>query len=439
MVEGIVKKYSNFVGFPIYLNDNKVNTVSALWSSEPSAVSDEQHLDFYRYIANAYDTPFFRMHFRTDAPIEIKALFYFPERHMEKYGMGRSDPGVSLYCRKVLIQAKCASILPEWLRFLKGVVDSEDIPLNISRENMQDSALISRMQNVLTKRIIKFLVEQAKKDPETYNKFWEEFSNYIKEGVCSDFVHKADIAQLLRFDSSLGEKKSISLDDYISRMPVDQDEIYYLSAPNKEFALSSPYFESFDKDGIEVLFLYSHIDEFVMKNLDKYNKRKLVSIESANVKSKSKDEESESKDDKEENVKDTEELVSLFKNQLTDKVVSVKVTDRLSNSPAIVVDHESAAVRQMMKYVDATGSSELPKQKLEINIKHPIMKNLVSLSKENPATAALVIEQVFDNALIAAGILDNPRVYSLEFFVFVIIRFPNHLLTGTSDAWIVCT
>jgi len=322
-----------------------------------------------------------------------------------------ADPGVSLYCRKVLIQHKCKTILPEWLRFVKGVVDSEDIPLNISRENMQDSALITRMNNVLTKRVVKFLAQMAKEDAAKYQKFWVEFGNFMKEGICSDFVHKAEIAQLLRFDSSLGETQECSLDDYISRMPVEQDQIYYLCAPNRTFALSSPYFESFDKDGIEVLFLYSNIDDFVMKNLERYNKRTLVSIESANVKTNKKEEAKEEKSEEEQKQNDTDSanLVDFFKVALEDRVVSVKATDRLSNSPAIVVDHQSAAVRKMMAYVDAKGAAELPKQKLEINPAHPTMVKLLKMKDSNSKLATLVAEQVFDNALIAADILDNPR------------------------------
>jgi len=407
VIEGIVKKYSNFVGFPISINDQRVNTVQALWVMDKDKVTPEQHLEFYRYMANAYDTPFFTLHFRTDVPIDIKALFYFPERHMEKYGMGRSDPGVSLYCRKVLIQPKSKAILPDWLRFVKGVVDSEDLPLNISRENMQDSALISRMNNVLTKKIIKFLADMSKTDTAKYIQFYNEFANFIKEGVCSDFTHKADIAQLLRFDTSLGEKQLSSLDDYISRMPIEQKDIYYLCAPSRNFALSSPYFEHFDKEGIEVLFLYSNIDDFVMKNLDKYNKRQLVSIESANVKKKEDSKETKAEDpDQKAN---TEKLVNFFQETLKDKVMSVKATDRLSNSPAIVVDHESGAVRKMMKYVDAAGANELAKQKLEINPKHPTLVNLLKVKDTKPELAKMIAEQIFDNALIAADILDNPR------------------------------
>lgn len=412
VVEGIIKKYSNFVGFPIMLNDAKVNTVAALWTLAKDAVTEEQHLEFYRYLANAYDTPFFNYHFRTDAPLDIKALFYFPERHMEKYGMGRSEPGVSLYCRKVLIQPKSKSILPEWLRFVKGVVDSEDLPLNISRENMQDSALLTKMNSVLTKKLIKFLADISKSNPEKYLKFWAEFGNFIREGVCSDFNHKGEIAQLLRYDTSLGEKTESSLDDYVARMPIDQKDIFYLCAPNRQFALNSPYFEQFNQEGIEVLFLYSHIDDFVMKNLEKYNKRKLVSIEAANLTAKTPEAKSDKPEDakaKEEASKNADTLVAFFQEALKDKVQSVKSTDRLSSSPAIVVDHESSAVRKMMKYVDASGSHDLPKQKLEINTKHPVILRLLTMKDSNPELAKLIAEQVFDNALISADILDNPR------------------------------
>lgn len=412
VVEGIVKKYSNFVGFPISLNDQKVNTVQALWVMEKNKITPEQHLEFYRYLANAYDTPFFTLQFRTDSPIDIKALFYFPERHLEKYGMGRTDPGVSLYCRKVLIQPKSKLVLPDWLRFVKGVVDSEDIPLNISRENMQDSQLIQRINNVLTKKIIKFLADQSKHDPEKYGAFWKEFGQFFKEGVCGDFVHKADIAQLLRFDTSLGENQECSLDDYISRMPLDQKNIYYLSAPNRSFALSSPYFEQFDKSGTEVLFLYHAVDDFVMKTLEKYNKRPLVSIESADVKKsaeETKADESLDESEKEKRKVHAESVVAFFNDILKEKVLSVKATERLSSSPAIVVDHESGAVRKMLSYLDANRVSSLPKQKLEVNPRHPTVMHVMSLKDSKPDLAKMIVEQVYDNALIAADLLDNPR------------------------------
>lgn len=327
--------------------------------------------------------------------------------------MGRLDPGVSLYSRKVLIQPKCATILPEWCRFVKGVVDSEDIPLNISRENMQDSALIQRMNNVLTKRIVRHLDGLSKNEPAKYKDFYKEFSNFIKEGVCSDATNKDEIARLLRYDTSIDDKEMSSLDDYIGRMPPDQQDIFYLYAPNRKYALSSPYFESFDAAGTEVIFIYGHIDDFVMKNLAKYSKRKLVSIESAKAtpsSKKDKDKTEAEKEAEQEAEKEAEKLCVFLRDALDKYVSSVTQTTRLRESPAIVVDHESAAVRQMMKYVDAMGhQSELPKQKLQINPKHPVMQRLAILKDSDPKLATLVAGQVFDNALIAADIMDNPR------------------------------
>jgi len=292
------------------------------------------------------------------------------------------------------------------------VVDSEDLPLNISRENMQDSQLIQRMNNVLTKKIIKYLADQAKTDPVKYGTFWKEFGQFFKEGVCGDFTHKGDIAQLLRFDTSLGENQECSLDDYISRMPIEQKNVFYLSAPNRSFALTSPYFEQFDKSGTEVLFLYHAVDDFVMKTLEKYNKRPLVSIESADVKKPAeepKPDEPVDHAEKEKQKTHSDAVVALFQDLLKEKVLSVKATDRLSSSPAIVVDHESGAVRKMMSYLDTNRTSALPKQKLEVNPKHPTLVHLMNLKDEKPELAKLIVEQVFDNALIAADLLDNPR------------------------------
>jgi HSP90 family molecular chaperone len=306
----------------------------------------------------------------------------------------------------VLIQPKCKAILPDWLRFVKGVVDSEDIPLNVSRENMQDSALITRINNILTKKIIRFLDTESRRDPVAFNKWNDEFGNFIKEGVCTDFTHKDDAAKLLRFDSSAEKEQDalsnyVSLDEYISRMPIEQTAIYYLSAPTREFALNSPYFESFAKKGTEVLFLYQHIDDFVMKNLGTYQTRRLVSIESTEA--------FEAKATEEEKAAQ-QEMVDFVQEFLSDRVSGVTPSERLVSSPAIVVDHESAAVRRMMKYVDATGHQvDLPKQKLEINPTHPILVNAFKIRNSKAELSKLILQQVYDNALIAADILDNPR------------------------------
>jgi len=264
----------------------------------------------------------------------------------------------------------------------------------------------------LTKKIIKYLADQSKNDPVKYGLFWKEFGQFFKEGVCGDFTHKADIAQLLRFDSSLGANQECSLDEYISRMPIDQKNIFYLSAPTRSYALSSPYFEQFDKSGTEVLFLYHAVDDFVMKNLEKYNKRALVSIESADVKKpveEAKPDEKLDPAEKEKQKAHSDAVVAFFQEILKDKVLSVKATERLSNSPAIVVDHESGAVRKMLSYLDANRITTLPKQKLEVNPKHSTLVHVMRMRDTQPELAKMIVEQVYDNALIAADLLDNPR------------------------------
>ena len=443
-IESIIKKYSNFVGFPIYLNGEKVNTVGAIWSQPPSSITEQQHTDFYKYYASAYDTPTYRLHFSIDAPLALQALFYFPSHHMEKYGMGRMEPGVSLYSRKVLISAKSKLVLPEWLRWVKGVVDSEDLPLNISRENMQDTRLLKRINTILTKKTIKYLEDEAHKDVKKYNTFYTEYANFIKEGVCTDHEHRKDIARLLRFDSSIGQQHTtgvkehfpsssdnervlVSLDDYVSRMGAGQKSIYYLSAPNRSFALSSPYYETYKERAVEVLFCYSAIDEFVMKNLTDYNGRKLLSVDSeeAATEEMAADGEQKEKAAWELSVDDEKLLLTYVEGVLKDKASSVTSSKRVMSSPAIIVHSESSAMRRMLKYVeqreDDAAAAPISKQKLELNVRHPIMLRLVarlrtqqqqgaSTSSENDSVGRLVVEQVFDNACVVADLMDNPRV-----------------------------
>jgi len=410
-VENVLKKYSNYVSFPIFINGVRLNVVQALWMMSKRDITDEMHDEFYRYHANAFDTPTYRMHFTTDAPIQINALFYFPERHMEKFGMGRMDPGTSLYSRKVLIKSKAQGLLPEYLRFVQGVVDSEDVPLNISRENMQDSLLITRISAVLTKRVIKFLHDEAVRDPARYATWYREFAQFIKEGVCSDYVHKAELARLLRFESSFGAKgESVSLDEYIARLPPTQTEIYYLCVPNRASAEASPYYESLRAAGTEVLFCYAQMDEFVMKNLKTYAKRKLVSCEEATQTPAA--DASQTAEQRAAKEAEHQTLVAYVKKVLGPKVSSVLVSTRLVQSPAVVVDHDSAAMRNMMRMVDSSllENQTAQKLKLEINPNHPIFRKVVAARESNPLVANAVVEQVFDNALIAADILDNPRM-----------------------------
>ena len=420
-IKEVIKKYSNFVSFPIKVNGEAVNTISAIWTEDKNSLTKQQYTDFYKYMSNAFDEPKYTIHFRADAPIDLKCLFFVPTFHTEKFGMGRIEPGVNLYSRKVLIESKPKDLLPDWLRFVKGVVDSEDLPLSLSREKPQDSRLLGRIRDVLTRKIVRFLEEQKKKEPEAFKEFYTEYNFFLKEGVCHDFKFMDQISKLLMFESSKEEAGILtSLDDYVGRCPPEQKEIYYLVAPSREAALLSPYYEQFKSSDVEVLFLYQTIDDFVMRNVNTFNGRSLVSAETSSVDLDKEGDKDEGEEDSETKLSQDEVTVvcEWLKTALGEaRVREVKTTNRLSSSPACVTDHESGAMRRMMKMVDQTNqqqSAALPPQVLEINPNHAIIRTLAEVSKQSDnadaqAVAKLVAEQVLDNALIAAGLVDDPR------------------------------
>ncbi|RUP47403.1 hypothetical protein BC936DRAFT_145769 [Jimgerdemannia flammicorona] len=252
-IDSVIKKYSNFVGFPIHLNGTKVNTVEPLWTQDKSAVTTDQHREFYRFVANAWDDPQFTLHYRTDAPMSIRSILYVPEHLLSNELLGqRLEPGVSLYSRKVLIQPKSKALLPEWLRFVKGVVDLEDLPLNVSRELLQDNVL-SKLRNIMTARIIRWFHNESHQNPDKFNKFFLDFGQFLKEGICIDAQSKKDIAKLLRYETSATkEGELIGLKEYVERKKEGQERIYYLLTPKRKFAEESPYLEAFRKKDIEV-------------------------------------------------------------------------------------------------------------------------------------------------------------------------------------------
>lgn len=408
VVERIIKKYSNFVNFPILLNGKIVNTIKALWTMNKNEITEEQHKEFYQFISHAYDSPRFHFYYSIDSPVNIRGLFYIGQQHSEKFGLGKLESGVSLFSRRVLIQSKAKGILPEWLRFIKGVVDSEDIPLNISREHLQDSALIQRISNILTRRLLKWIYEEATKDPQEYKLFFDEFGNFFKEGICTDMSYKEDVAKLLRFESSKTEPEKVtSLEEYIERMTSTQKSILYIIAPNRALAEASPYFEGFKSSNKEVLFMYNQLDEFVMNSLNHFKGKKLLSVESTDARSEVEDVPPTQQERLDEDI--IRPLIDWMRDVLVDKVSKIEITDRLVDSPAIIVNHESASVRRMMKYMDPQRTGEIAKQQMQINPRHPIYKGLATLKTSQPLTAKLIVEQIFDNALIGAGLMEDPR------------------------------
>ncbi|CEG64417.1 hypothetical protein RMATCC62417_01394 [Rhizopus microsporus] len=412
-VDSIIKKYSNFVGFPIYLNGKEVNTIEAIWTKDRNSVTAEQHKQFYRFIANAWDDPQYTLHFKTDSPLSISSVLYIPEKHMELLGE-QVEPGVSLYSRKVLIQAKSAGLLPKYLRFLKGVVDSEDIPLNVSRELLQDN-ILSRLRMVMTSRILKWLDTEAKKDPKKYDEFFLDYGQFIKEGACTDAMHKREIAKLLRFESSTSKPGDtmISLEEYTKRAKEGQKRIYYLLTPKRKYAEESPYTEVFKKNGVELLYLYDTVDEFVVNHLKEFQGYDLISADSPEAASDPLLQQHKEDKDKSLSDDDAKALAKWIEQTLGDEVVKgVNVSRRLNTFPAIVLEHESPAMRKMMQMMQGSAKmEELPPTPtlLEINPDHPVMKGIFGMRQTNPELAKLVTEQIYDNALCAAGVLDDPR------------------------------
>ena len=407
-VEQIIQRYSSFVPFPIELNTKRLNTVQAIWARSKSEIKEEEYNEFYTFVGHDHDQPRFRLHFSADAPLAIQALLFVPQRNFESMGMGRMESEVNLYCRKVLIQAKAKGLFPEWLRFLKGVVDSEDLPLNISRETMQDTSLMQKLNKVLTGRFLKFLEEQAEKAAEAYAKFYAEYQRFLKEGVVTDFLHKEALGKLLRLESSaLDPGKLTSLADYLKRMPSEQKEIYCLLTPNRAAAESSPYFEVFRERKWEVLFLYDPWDEFVMEHLHTFDGKALKLAEKADLSL------SETRKDGAMSADAAKSLSQWLKATLGDKVGEVRVSQRLVESPAVVVDADkfmTASMRRMMKAMKQDAEMAAPgKHDLEINPTHPIMARLEAMRLQDGPLAASVAEQILDNARVAAGLLDDPR------------------------------
>eukprot|EP00004_Rigifila_ramosa_P023995 TRINITY_DN6841_c0_g1_i1.p1 TRINITY_DN6841_c0_g1~~TRINITY_DN6841_c0_g1_i1.p1 ORF type:complete len:703 (+),score=207.70 TRINITY_DN6841_c0_g1_i1:2373-4481(+) len=405
-VQRIIKQYSNFVGYPIRLNSEIVNTVDALWLKDKASVTQEQHAEFYRFISHMFDSPAFTLHYHTDSPVSIRSLFYVGQTNMERFGMGRTEPGVSVFSRRVLIKPRAKEILPDWLRFISGVVDSEDLPLNVSRENLQDSGLIRRLNDVLTRRIIKWLSEEAKKDSDKYAKFYSDFHGFLKEGAYTDAKNKNEIAKLLRFDSSAAaDGKLVSLDDYVERLNKanegkeegkKQKAIYYLIGQNRSLCQSSPYLEAFRSKQTEVLFCFDSRDDFVFQSVEKYADFEFQNIEKT----------LESNSDAEAQTLSAG-FLTWFRETVPSLVSEARFSQRLVDSPAIVVNHIPSSVRNLRRIYAHNEVEPIMKYELELNPKHPLVRKLDSLRTSEPDLATTVAAQIVDNALLAAGLLDD--------------------------------
>jgi len=435
-VKEIVDKYSSFVSFPIQLNGTVLNEVKPLWTLENKDIDEDMHLKFFRHLSgNDQDHYMYKLHYKTDAPVNIRSMFYVDEKRPSLLEMTKdttANSGISLYSRKVLIQHNTAGVVPKWMRFLRGVIDSEDIPLNISRELLQNNALISKLRETVTSRVVRFFLQQSKRDAEKYMKFHDGYKMYITEGVLSEDTQdkREEVAQLLRYESSHTSKgDSTGLKEYITRMKEGQKHIYYLCAPNRELAESSPYFEALKGKDVEVLYCFDAYDEVLMMQLGKFNEKQLFSVENEIVADMFKPVESDDKsadvttDDAaadaslQLSVSQADELTAWAKQSLGMKADDVKVTDKLDKHPAMVTVWEMGSIRHFLRsqyLTDSKGLSEeekiaLFKPTLQLNKSHSVVMKLNKLKDENEELAAMVLRQLYDNAMVSAGLTEDAR------------------------------
>jgi molecular chaperone HtpG len=413
-IKSTVKKYSNFVSFPIFVNGERVNTIQAVWLKSPSEVTESEYTEFYKFITNSDEDPLYKLHLSSDAPIQLSSIVYIPASNLEQFGFMKLKPSVNLYCKKILLQQHVENMMPDYLRFAAGVVDSADLSLNISRETIQDNLVFRKLGKFLAKRILKFLAEEARKDPEKYRKFWTQFGIFIKEGIVTDFDNRKELLGLFRFTSSKAkENELISFEDYAGRLAENQKSLYYLSGGSKEEIEHGPYTETFRKRNIEVIYLFDAIDDFVMTSVGEYEGKKLVSADSADIDLP----ELKGGEMKEESKVSSESLskfISWVKETLGDKVSEVRESKRFIDRPAIIVNPNDGLTTSMIRIMKAAGKNFAGEgaHVLEINPAHPINVALMKLrdGKTDKGFLQLIVSQIGDNALAEAGLLDNPRI-----------------------------
>ena len=423
-LRSIITAYSDHIDFPVIMEktveadaevengetsieEETVNQASAMWTRTRSEITDDEYREFYKHVAHDFEDPIAWSHNRVEGTNEYTSLLYIPSRAPYNLYDRESSNGIKLYVQRVFILEDAEKLMPRYLRFVRGLIDSNNLPLNVSREILQGSKVIDSIRSGSVKKILSMLEKIAKNDPEKYQKFWQEFGKVMKEGPAEDFANREKISKLLRFATthSGDEEQNVSLDDYLGRMQEDQDKIYYIAADSHSAAKNSPHLEIFRKKGIEVLLLSDRVDEWLTSHLMEFEGKKLQSVAKGEL-DLGKDDESEKA--LEEKAKSAEKLLKRMKKALQDKVEDVRVTNRLTDSPACIVLNEQDMAMHMQRLLKEAGH-EMPSSKpiLEINPDHPIVKKLdTEKSKKKFADWSDIL---FDQALLAeGGQLDDP-------------------------------
>jgi len=407
-LKNIIHKHSDYIGFPIYLGEGKdaVNKQTSLWRTSKQEVTEEQYKEFYRQTTLDFEDALTHVHIATDAPVQLYALLYIPSKVERGVFSLRKDDGLKLYSRNILIDDYNKDLLPEYLRFVQGVVDSEDLPLNVSRETVQSNGLMPKLKKVLTNQVIRELENLAKNNIEKYHAFWQEFGVYLKQGIAATPADAESINPLLRFKTNLNPEAWSSLEEYVARMKEGQKEIFYIVGEDSKSVLRSPHLDYFHSQGTEVLLLTDPMDSFMLMGLHKYKDFELKNVAQAEI-----DTTQKPKDQPEaEKIPDADfnGLVEQFKKVLGESVTDVRASNRLYESVARLADADANANPELQRVYKYLGKEyEIPKKVLELNPAHAILKNLLKL-EAGSELQTIIIEQIYDSALLVEGLHPDP-------------------------------
>jgi molecular chaperone HtpG len=405
----VIKRHSDFVPYPITIGDSEepVNRQTAIWRQNPREVEQDAYNEFYKQLTLDFTDPLTHTHMVADAPAQMFALLYVSEDPQKLVFSPRKDPGVKLYAKKILIQEFCTDLLPQYLNFVQGVVDSEDLPLNVSRESVQSNRVMSLLQRLVTGKVLDMLENLAKEEPEKYQNFWETYGVRIKEGVAVEQDKPEKLFPLLRFHTSKEASGWVSLQEYLDRLAEEQKEIYYFLGEDPSAIRFSPHMDAFRKADIEVLVMTDPVDPFMLLQLKEFDGHPLVNIADAEL-PEEESEESQAEPQAKVSEESIQDLVSRFKYVLGEKISDVRKTTRLYDSPARLVDPEGAPDQSVQRvYQMMDRQFELPKKILEINPRHPIMIGLADLAGDDPQFD-LMAEQIYENALLVEGLHPDP-------------------------------
>jgi len=432
-IKKVVKQYSDFVDYPIVMditredrprdengepiegvdpivttNEETLNSMKAIWTRSKSDVSDEDYSEFYRHLTHAYDEPLKTIHFTAEGMVEFSALLYLPTKApFDLYMPDQGRRGLHLYVKRVFIMDDCKDLLPDYMRFVRGVVQCNDLPLNVSREILQENAVVRRIHKSLTGKVLGALKSLKDKEREKYVVWYNEFGKVLKEGLHHDFANKEKLQELILFQSSTTETGTVSsLREYVDRMPEGQEAIYYITGDSREAVESSPHLEIFREKGYEVLFLTDPIDEWVVQSLTHYDEKALTAIDRGDIDLGTEEEKEEKKKEREEAEEEYAEILEMAKGRLSDHVSDVRLSSRLTDSAGCLVA-DGMAMNAHMERIFRSMNQDAPASKriLELNPTHPIlniMKQLHSTSADHPKLGDYV-DLIFNQALLAEG------------------------------------